>query len=218
LPQADSVVGLDLGITTLITQSDGVKYENIKPLRNKKKKLEYAHRQLSKKKKGGSNKNKTRKKLAKIYEEIDNIKHDYLHKITTKIIRENQTIVIEDLAVINMMKNHKLAKALAEVSFGEIIRQLKYKADWNKRNLIVVNRFFPSTKMCSDCGWINQELTLKNREWICPNCEAEHDRDINASINIRNSGLGINQTEYKQKLVEALPLGKSTKQETQSAC
>jgi putative transposase len=213
LSKKEVAIGLDLGIKDLITCSDGAKIENLKLLRKQTKKLSYLQRQLSKKKKGSNSRNKARLEVAKCHESISNCKKDYLHKTTTALIRENQTIVVEDLAVINMMKNHKLARAISECSWGEILRQLKYKSEWYGRNLIVINRFFPSSKMCSDCGYINQELTLKDREWVCPNCGTKHDRDINASINIKNSGLGIN-SEYKQKLVEALPVGKSMKQES----
>jgi len=133
--------------------------------------------------------------------------------VTTQIVRENQTICVEDLSVQNMMKNHCLSKSIADASWGEFLRQLKYKSEWNERTLISIGKFFPSSKTCNKCKFINQEdLTLKDREWICPNCGEKLDRDLNASINILeqglnnlNSGYGM-QSEVKQKRGEALPI------------
>jgi putative transposase len=206
-----NAVGIDLGIKDLAVCSDGKVYENIKTTKKYEKNLAYEQRQLSKKVKGSNNRNKQRVKVAKIHERIGNSRLNHIHNVTTTIIRENQTICVEDLSVTNMMKNHCLSKSIADVSWGEFLRQLKYKSEWNERKLISIGKFFPSSKTCNKCKFINQDLTLKDREWVCPNCGEKLDRDLNASKNILeqglnnfNSGYGI-QSESKQKLVEALP-------------
>lgn len=130
-------------------------------------------------------------KLATAYEKLSNKRKDYLHKITTKLIKENDVICIENLNVKGMTKNHHLAKAIQDASFGTLVSMLKYKAAWNNRKIVEIGRFFPSSKMCYDCGWINKSLTLNDREWTCQKCKVHHDRDINAAINIKNEGLRI---------------------------
>ena len=200
--------------------SDGKVYENIKTLKNNLKKLKFEQRQLSKKVKGSSSRNKQRKNLALVHEKITNIRKDYLHKISTEIIKNHDVICIEDLAVKNMMKNHKLAQAFSDVSLGTFYSMLEYKAKWNDKTIIKIDRYFPSSKMCSNCGWINQDLTLKDREWICPSCNTTHDRDFNAAKNILKQGLKILssgswiESDIKQKQVEALSLDESMKPET----
>jgi len=205
-------VGIDLGIKDLAVCSDGKVYENIKTTKKYEKNLAYKQRQLSKKVKGSNNRNKQRVKVARIHEKIGNSRLNHIHNVTTTIVRENQTICVEDLSVTNMMKNHCLSKSIADVSWGEFLRQLKYKSEWNERKLISIGKFFPSSKTCNKCKFINQDLTLKDREWVCPNCGERLDRDLNASKNILeqglnnfNSGYGI-QSESKQKLGEALPI------------
>ncbi len=205
-------VGVDLGIKELAICSNGKTYENIKSTNKFGKILTYEQRQLSKKQKGSNNKNKQKVKVAKIHEKIGNTRLNHIHNITTTIVRENQTICVEDLSVKNMMKNHCLSKSISDVAWGELLRQLKYKSGWNERNLITIGKFFPSSKTCNKCKFINQDLTLKDREWVCPNCGEKLDRDLNASKNILeqglnnfNSGYGI-QSESKQKLGEALPI------------
>ena len=145
----------------------------------------------------------------------------YYHDVN-QIVRDNQTICVEDLAVANMVKNRKLAKSLSDCSFGEFLRQLKYKSEWNERELITIDRFFPSSKTCNKCKFVNQDLTLKDRVWTCSNCGSKLDRDINASENILEQGLIIysgcgTQSESKEKREEALPLGEPTNHETSSS-
>ena len=204
-------VGVDLGIKDLAICSDGKVYENIKTTKKYEKTLTYEQRQLSKKVKGSNSKNRQRVKVAKIHEKIGNVRLNHIHNVTTTIVHENQTICVEDLSVTNMMKNRCLSKSIADASWGEFLRQLKYKSEWNERKLISIGKFFPSSKTCNKCKFINQDLSLKDREWVCPNCGEKLDRDINASRNILeqgisnlNSGCGI-QSEPKQKRVEALP-------------
>ena len=188
LEKLETAVGIDLGIKDFATLSNGVVYKNIKPLKKRLKKLKYLQRQLSKSKRGSNNKKNRQIKLAKNHLRISNIRNDYLHKITNQISKENQFVCIEDLNVAGMMKNHKLAQSISDVSWHEFKRQLEYKCRWRGRDLIVIDRFFPSSKLCS-CGIINQELTLKDREWTCNSCGTMHDRDINASINILKQGI-----------------------------
>ena len=214
-----SEIGIDTGIKDLAILSDGTTYENIKTLKNNLKKLKYEQRQLSKKVKGSSSRNKQRKTLAIIHEKITNVRKDYLHKISTEIIKNHDVICVEDLAIKNMMKNHKLAQAFADVSLGTFYSMLEYKAKWNDKQYIKIDRFFPSSKMCFKCGWIKQDLTLKDREWTCFSCGEKHDRDFNAAKNILKqglkilSGLGTN-SDIKQKQVESLSLDEAMKPET----
>jgi putative transposase len=182
-------IGIDLGIKELIICSDGTKYKNIKPLSLLENKLKYKQKQLSKKVKGSNNRKKARHKVAIIHEQIKNTRRDYIHKITKAIISESQVIIAEDLHVKGMMRNHKLAKAISDVSWHEVHRQLEYKSKWHGRTYHIIGRFFPSSKMCSSCHFVNDALTLKDRTWDCPSCDARLDRDLNASINILNQGL-----------------------------
>ena len=219
--KTNSQVGIDTGIKDLAILSDGKVYENVKTLKSNLKKLKYEQRQLSKKTKGSNSRLKQKSKLARVHEKVTNIRKDYLHKVSTEIIKNHDVICIEDLAVKNMMKNHKLAQAFSDVSLGAFYTMLEYKANWNDKAVVKIDRFFPSSKCCSNCGWIKQDLTLAIREWTCESCGEHHDRDFNASINIKkqglkilNSGCGM-QSEDKQKRVEVLPLGKSMKLEAQ---
>ena len=182
-------IGLDLGIKDFIVDSDGNRYENIKVKRSNKNKLRRLHKQLSRKVKGSNNKNKARIKLAKFYEKLTNKKTTYLHQISSKIVNENQVICIEDLNVKGMMKNHNLSASIQELSLGEFRKQLEYKSQWYGRKLIVIDRYYPSSKTCSNCGYIKKDLILKDREWICPECGVKHDRDYNAALNILHEGL-----------------------------
>jgi putative transposase len=212
-------VGIDLGIKDLAICSDGKIFPNIKNTKKYSKKLSYEQRQLSKKKKGSASKDRQRIKVARVHEKISNSRKNHIHQITTQIVRENQTICIEDLAVANMVKNHKLAKSLSDCSFGEFVRQLNYKSEWNGRDLIMIDRFFPSSKTCNKCKFVNQDLTLKDRIWDCPSCGSKLDRDLNASNNILEQGLKIysgcgTQSELKEKREEASPLGESMSHET----
>ena len=214
-----SEIGIDTGIKDLAILSDGTTYENIRSLKSKLKKLKYNQRQLSKKVKGSSSRNRQRKILAVVHEKITNVRKDYLHKVSTEIVKNHDIISVEDLAVKNIMKNHKLSQAMSDVSLGSFYSMLEYKCEWNDKQFVKIDRFFPSSKMCSECGWINGDLTLNIGEWECKSCGEKHDRDFNASKNILKQGLKILsgsgiESDIKQKQVEALPLGESMKPET----
>lgn len=185
----DTVIGLDLGIKDFIVDSNRNRYENRHFYKNQEKKLKKLQRQLSKKQKGSNNRNKLKIKLAKVHEKISNQRNTYLHQITSKLVNENQIICIEDLNVKGMMSNHKLAKSIQELSLYEFRRQLEYKCRWYGRQLIIIDRFYPSSKTCHNCGYIYKDLKLSEREWICPHCGKEIDRDYNASLNILDNGL-----------------------------
>jgi putative transposase len=181
-------VGIDLGIKDFAILSDGTKVSNPKYLRKNLDRLKVLQRRASKKQKGSKNRQKANKRVAKLYEQITNQRKDFLNKLSTKIISENQTVILEDLNIEGMLRNHKLAQAISDVSWGKFVRQLTYKAEWAGKNVIYIGRFDASTKTCSDCGAINQNLTLADREWDCP-CGSHHDRDINAAINVKKFGL-----------------------------
>ena len=184
----DTVIGLDLGIKDFIVDSNRNRYENKHFYKNKEQKLKKLQRQLSKKQNGSNNRNKLKIKLAKVHEKIRNQRLNYLHQITSKIVNENQIICIEDLNVNGMMQNHKLAKSIQELSLFEFRRQLEYKCRWYGRQLIIIDRFYPSSKTCHNCGYIYKGLRLSERDWVCPHCTSLIDRDYNASMNILNAG------------------------------
>lgn len=183
-PAKNEIVGIDLGIKTLATCSDGTIYENPKALKQNLKKLQYKQKQLNKKKKGSKNYEKTKQRLARLHYRISNIRKDYLHKITSNIINENQVIVLEDLKISNMMKNRRLAQSIGDVGLFEFRSQIEYKAKWNNRDVVFADTFFASSKLCSRCGWKNENLTLANRVFECENCSMKIDRDFNASLNL----------------------------------
>ncbi|NEQ14810.1 MAG: IS200/IS605 family element transposase accessory protein TnpB, partial [Moorea sp. SIO3E2] len=191
LPPKDKQIGFDLGITSLITTSNGDKIPNPKHFKKLKKKLAKYQKALSRKQKGSNNRYKARLKVAKIHAKIKDARRDFTHKLTTQLVKENQLIVFEDLAVKNMVKNYKLAQVISDANWGEIIRQVKYKSEWYNRKAISIDRWFPSSKLCSVCLNRVESLPLSIREWDCPSCNAHHDRDINASINILAAGLAV---------------------------
>lgn len=184
----NDIIGIDLGIKDFIVDSNGISYDNIKLKRNNQKKLNRLHRKLSKKQKDSKNKEKARIKLSKLYEKLDNIKQYYLHNIVNQLLNDNQVIVMEDLNVKGMMKNHNLAKSIQELSLNNFKTKLIYKANWYGRDIIEIDRFYPSSKLCNNCGYKNDELTLNDRRWNCFKCNYEHDRDVNAAINIKKEG------------------------------
>ena len=190
LPKTNKQVGIDLGISSYIATSDGDKFDNPKYLSKAEKRLKRLQRQLSRKQKDSNNRNKCRQILAKAHEKVANQRNDNINKLTTMLIRNYDTICIEDLSVKNMVKNHHLAKVINDAAWGEFKRQLLYKAEWYGKNIIVIDRYFASSQTCSHCNskWSGTK-NLKIRDWVCPTCGTHHDRDINAAINILNFGL-----------------------------
>lgn len=180
----NEIIGVDLGIKDLATCSNGRVYENPKALKKNIKKLKRRQKQLSRKKKGSKNREKAKQKLAKLHFHIANVRKDCLHKVTSEIVNENQIIVLEDLKVSNMLKNHHLAQAISDVGLFEFRRQIEYKAKWNSRQVVFVDTFYPSSKTCSCCGWKKENLTLSDRTFKCDLCGEEIDRDLNASKNL----------------------------------
>jgi putative transposase len=191
LPESPNEIGVDLGVTSLVALSTGEKVANPKGFSAKRRKLKKAHKALSRKLHGSNNRYKACLKVAALHQEITDARQDFLHKLTTRLVRENQTIAVEDLAVKNLVKNPKLALAISDASWGELVRQLEYKCDWYGRNFVKIDRWFPSSKRCGKCGHIVDKLPLNIREWDCPKCDAHHDRDVNAAKNILAAGLAV---------------------------
>lgn len=192
LPPTDGQVGIDLGVKDLLITSDGKKKDNIRTTKKYEDKLAKEQRKLAHKKKGSSNWNKQHIKVARLHEKISNTRKDYLHKISHQLIKENQLIVSEDLAVSNMVKNHHLAKVISDCGWYELTRQINYKSEWNNRTYIKIGRFTKSSQPCNVCGYVNVNTKdLSIREWICLECGCVHDRDINAAINILNEGIRL---------------------------
>ena len=198
VPQSSSMVGLDLGIKDFAVTSDGQVIENIHFKKNEESRLKRLQRQISKKVVGSKNREKARLRFAKLNEKIRNRKLNFLHDVTNHLIDENQVIVMEDLNVKGMVRNHKLAESISEVNWGEFRRILTYKAAWHGRQLVFIDRFYPSSKRCNHCGYIYKELTLKDRQWVCPECGSLIDRDYNAALNILEEGeriIGLSSPE-----------------------
>ena len=180
----ETTIGVDLGLTHFAILSNGEKIENPKHLQKSLNRLKFLQRRLSRKKAGSKRRDKARIRVANLYEKITNQRNDFLHKLSIRLIRENQTIALETLNVQGMMQNHRLAQSIASVSWSRFVEFLQYKAEWYGRNIVFIGRFEPSSKLCSVCGFHNRELTLADRTWICPSCQTEHDRDVNAATNI----------------------------------
>ena len=187
---ACGTVGVDAGLEHLLTLSTGEKITNLRPERADRARLARAQRELARKEKGSANRVKARVKVARIHARISDRRRDHLHKLTTRLVRENQTIVIEDLTVRTMVKNHSLARAISDAGWRQFRTMLEYKAQWYGRDLVMVDRWFPSSKLCSTCGRLAAEMPLSVRTWTCP-CGAVHDRDVNAARNILAEGLSV---------------------------
>ena len=183
-----NAVGIDAGITSLVTLSTGEKVTNPRHERRDRDKLAKAQRKLSRKAKGSANREKARRRVAKVHARIADRRRDFLHKLTTRLVRENQTVVIEDLTVRNLLKNHKLARAISDAAWTELRSMLEYKCAWYGRELVVIDRWFPSSKLCGNCGTVAAKMPLNVREWRC-DCGTVHDRDVNAAKNILAAGL-----------------------------
>jgi putative transposase len=191
LPKLNTQIGIDLGLKEFCITSDNEFVSNPRFLRESELKLKKAQRKLSLRKKGSNRRFKQQKVVFRLHEKIRNQRLDFLHKLSSKLINENQVICLEDLQVKNMVKNHKLAKSISDVSWSKFVELLKYKADWHGRELVQIDKFFPSSKLCSNCGNIKKDLTLKDREYVCSCCGLVIDRDYNAALNILREGLRI---------------------------
>ena len=189
--KTNKTVGIDLGLKDFLVLSDGLKTKNHQYLKHYQKLLKHLQQSLSRKIKGSNNYEKNRLELAKVYEKITNLRTDLIHKTTKQLIDKYDIICLEDLNIKGMLKNHKLAKAISDACWGQFVATLTYKAVWNGKEIIKINRWFPSSKTCSCCGYVNHDLKLKDRSWICPICGCCHDRDHNAAKNILTEGLNI---------------------------
>ncbi|MGZ9932220.1 RNA-guided endonuclease InsQ/TnpB family protein [Streptomyces sp. NC-S4] len=189
LPPTTSAVGIDAGLTALLTLSTGEKIPNPRHERKDRERLARAQRALSRKEQGSKNRVKARTRVARIHARIADRRRDFLHRLTTRLVRENQTLVIEDLTIANMMRNRRLARSISDAAWRELRSMLEYKTAWYGRELIAVDRWFPSSKLCSACGVIADALPLSVREWTCESCGTAHDRDGNAAVNLLAAGL-----------------------------
>ena len=189
--ETNNNIGIDLGVKDFVITSEGEVFNNLHFKKLEIKKIKKLQKQLSRKQKGSNNRNKARIKLAKVYKKIDDKKRYYLHSVSNSLIDENQVICMEDLNVKGTTKNHNLAESILEMNFGEFRRMLEYKASWYNRKIVFVGRFYPSSKTCHNCGYVNKELTLNDREWLCPHCGEVISRDYNAALNILDEGIRI---------------------------
>lgn len=200
----NNAIGIDLGLKDFVVDSKGNKISHPKYLRSSEKRLKRLQKRHSRKKKGSKNREKHRIHIAKQHEKTSNQRNDFLHKLSSQYISENQTICLEDLNVSGMLKNHKLAKSISDSGWNKFVSYLQYKAEWYGKNILFINRFDPSSKMCNNCGYIKQNLNLEDRNWTCNKCNIEHDRDVNAARNIKDFAF------HKQNLVnkgQQIPAG-----------
>ena len=214
-------VGIDLGIKDLIVTSDGKKYTNNRTLKNFEKTLKRLQRKFSRRTKGSKNRFKQRLKVASLHEKINNKRLDNLHKLSFMFTSENQAVYIEDLNVCGMLKNHCLSKHIADASWSEFVRQLEYKSETNNCKVVRIGRFEASSKKCSNCSYVYKELKLRERSWICKNCNIKHDRDINAAINIKLIGQGMPKLTPVKRITSVFSIKKkqvgSLKQESRAS-
>ena len=189
LPITDKTIGIDLGVKSFLVTSEGETIDNPKYYARAEKQLAKLERKDAKKKKGSKNRNKARQKVARLHARIANMRRDFQHKLSTRLIRENQVVCLETLAVKNMLKNHCLAKAIQDVGWSEFVRQVEYKAAWYRRTVVKIDRWTPSSKTCHCCGWVKEDLTLSDRVFVCEDCGNVTDRDYNAACNIVSVGL-----------------------------
>jgi putative transposase len=207
LPVTPKMVGLDLGLKSMVITSDGQTSGNPGFFAKDEKKLAQAQRRHAKKRKGSRNRDKARRKVARLHARIAQRRRDYQHKLSTRLIRENQVVCVESLTVKNMVQNHCLARSISDVGWGEFVRQLEYKAVWYGRTLVKIDTWYPSSKRCFDCGYVLDTLSLDERVWTCPECAVVHDRDLNAAHNILAAGLAVNACgeAVRPGRVKALP-------------
>ena len=191
MPISPKTVGIDLGLHDVVTLSSGEKTGNERYFCQEERQLARLQRRHAKKRKGGKNREKARRQVAWLHARIADRRKDFLHKLTTRLIRENQVVCVESLSVKNMIHNEHLAKAIADVGWGELIRQLQYKAGWYGRAVVAIDKWYPSSKRCSACGHLLDSLSLDIRQWTCPECGTLHDRDTNAALNIEAAGLAV---------------------------
>jgi putative transposase len=184
LPPTEAVIGLDMGVSALVTLSTGEKITNPKHFARSRCQLKTAQKRLARRQKGSKNREKARRTVARMHAKIADQRTDGLHKLSTRLIRENQTVCVETLAVRHLVRNHRLAQAISDASWSELVRQLEYKANWYGRILIKIDKWYPSTKRCSNCAHVLGSLPLAVRQWICPACGTQHDRDVNAAKNV----------------------------------
>lgn len=219
LPETGAVVGIDLGLKDFLVTSDGERINHPQFLRKKEQRLGRYQRMMARKVKGSANRIKAKKKVAKIHAQVADSRRDFLHKASTDIVQRYDVIAVEDLAVKNMVKNPSLAKSISDSGWGEFRSQLEYKSEWYGKRLVVIDRWHPSSKLCSDCGHLLRELSLRTRRWTCPFCRTLHDRDINAAKNILAEGLSVAGPTPREacgagvRHVEATPVQPAVKQE-----
>lgn len=213
IKESNNAIGIDLGIKSFIATSDGQKFDNPKYLKESMARLKWMQRQLSRKKKGSNRRELWRLKVAKLHEKISNQRIDFLHKTSDAITKQYDVICTENLQVLNMLKNHRLAQSISDSGWGTFEQFLKYKCEWRGKRLVQIGTFEPSSKTCSNCGSINNDLTLADRKWTCPVCGNELDRDINAAVNILSFGIRNSGVERSAEHPELPALAGATKDE-----